>query len=107
MDNLPDIPLVFPSLPSSRSSSIPDDPSQILLFLRHLLRKMPDSLRFPPDQIPIPNDRQLKDLSDGEAIFILFICSSLNALASMTNQLDTVTTQLATVQSIVTMRPTS
>ena len=106
MDNLPDIPVVFPSLPSSRALSVVEEPSQNLLLLRNFLRETRDRLRFTPEQIPIPNDRQLNDLSHGESILILFVCSSLNGLASITKQVDTVTTKLATVQSIVATLPT-
>ena len=106
MDNLPEIPAVFPSIPSSRSSSVAEQPSLNLLLLRQFLHDRCDRLRFSPDQTPIYGDRQLKDLSDSESILILFLCSSLNAFASMTKQLDTVTTQLATVQSIMATLPT-
>jgi len=107
MDNLPDIPVVFPSLPSSRASSVVEEPSQNLLLLRHFLRETRDRLRFTPEQLPIPDDRQLNDLSDSESILFPFVFSSLNALVSMTKQVDTITTQLATVQSIVATLPTS
>jgi len=73
MDNLPDIPPVFPSLPSSRSFSIAEVPSRSLLLHRQFLQDMRDRLRFSPDQIPIPDDRQLDDLSDGESILIPFM----------------------------------
>jgi len=67
---------------------------------------MRDRLHFSRDQSPIPNLSQLNDLSHSEPILIPFTCSSLNALASMTKQLDTITTQLATVQSTVATLPT-
>ena len=114
MDNLPDTPMVFPSLPSSRSScrapsrsSTVPEPSQTQLLLRQFLPETRDRLCFFPNQIPIPDDGQLNDLSDGETIFIPFLCSSLNTLTSRTKQLDTITTQLATVLSIVATLPTS
>ena len=84
-----------------------EEPSQNMLLLHHFLRETRDRLRFSPEQIPIRDDWQLNDLSDGESILIPFMCSSLNALVSMTKQLDTVTTQLATVHSIVATLPTS
>jgi len=101
MDSLPNIPAVFPPLPSSRSCSIAEEASWSLLLLRQFIHKRLDRLPVSPDQNLIPNNRQLNDLSDGESILLPFLCSSLNALASMTKQHDTVTTQLATVQSIV------
>jgi len=107
MDNLPDIPPVFPSLAFSRSFSIAEEPSPSLLLFHQFIHNMHDRLRFPADQIPIPDDRQLDDLSACESILILFMWSSPNALASIIKQLDTVTTQLAAVQFIVATLPTS
>ena len=76
MDNLPGIPTMFPSLPSSRASSEAEEPSQnLLLLLRHFLQETRDRLRFTPEQHPTPDHRQLNDLSDGESILIQFLCS--------------------------------
>ena len=75
MDNLPAIPVVFPSLPSSKALSLVEEPSQNLLLLRHFLPETRHRLRFAPEQIPISDDRQLNDLSDGESILIPFVCS--------------------------------
>ena len=72
-----------------------------LLLLPACVQATRHRLCFSPDQIRILNDRQPNDLSDGESILILFLCTSLNALAPMTKQLDTLTTKLATVQSIM------
>jgi len=105
MDILPDIPVVFPSRPFSRASSVAEEPAQNLLLLRDFLREMRNSQHFSPKQNAIPSDRQLNDLSDGESILIPFLCSSINGRASMTKQHDTVTTQLATVPSIVATLP--
>jgi len=107
MDNLPDISKLFPSLPSSRSSSVTEEQAQNLLLLCHFLCETRDRLHFSPEQITIPSDRQLNNLSDRESILIPFLYPTINALASMTKQLDTVTTQLATVQSIVATLPTT
>ena len=107
MDNLPDILVVCPSLPSSRPFFVAEEPSCNLLLLHQFLHETHDRLRFSPDQIPIPNHTQVNGLSNGESILIPFLCSSLNALGSMTKQLDTITTQLATIQSIVVTLPTS
>jgi len=98
---------MFPSLSSLRASSIAEEASQNLLLLHHFLHETPDRLCFTPEQIPIRHNRQLNDPSDGKSFLIPFMCSSLNVLASMTKRLDTVTTQLATVQSIVATLPTS
>ena len=99
MDNLPDISMVLPPLPSSgspsRASSVASseaEPSQTLLLLRQFLQETRDRLHFSPLQIPIPDDRQLCDLSKGETILIPFPCSALNALKSMTHPLNVLTT---------------
>ena len=106
IDNLTDIPTVFPSRPSSRSSSVAEEPSQNLLHLCQCLHQMSDRVSFSPDQISIPDNSELNDLSDGKSILIPVLCPLLNALTSMTKQVDTITTQLATVQSKVATFPT-
>jgi len=82
------------------------DPSQTILPLRHFLQETHDRLHFSRLQIPIPDDRQLCYLSEGETIPIPFLCSALNALKSITRQLDTLTTQMGNVQSTVVTLPT-
>ena len=113
MDNLPDIPMVFPPLPSSRSSSraplvvaLEEDPSQTLLLLPQFLQEMCDRHYFSLLHFPIPHDSQLCHLSDGETILIPFLCSALNVLKAITCQLDTLTTQMGNILSMVSTLPT-
>lgn len=113
MDDLPDISMGFPPLPSSgspsRAASVvgsEPEPSQTLFLLRQFLQEPRDRLHFSPAQIPIPTDRQLCDLSNSETILIPFLCSGLNVLKSMTHQLDVLTTQMGNIQSMVAILPT-
>jgi len=80
-------------------------PPRTCSFFACFSRKHATDYTLPRIRSPIPEDGQLNDLFDGEAILIPFLCSSLNALASITKQLDTITTQLATIQSIVATLP--
>jgi len=104
----------FPPLPSSgapspapsRQSSSPEL-TESHLYIRDFVRETRQRLNFSSVQLPILDDRQLADLSDGETILVHLSCSSLNALASMTRHLDTITTQLGTLQGIVATLPTT
>jgi len=103
----------LPALPSSRTSSrapsrqsSSPDLTESHLYIRDFVRETRERLDFTSVQLPILDDHQLSELSDGETILVPLSCSALNALASMTRQLDTITTQLGTIQSIVATRPT-
>jgi len=85
---------------SSRQSSTPDL-HETHLYIRDFVRETPQRLHFTSAQLPILNDNQLTDLSDGETVLLPLCCSALNALVSMTCQLDTITTQLGNIQSVV------
>ena len=101
MDALPPLPSsAAPSRASSRQSSSPDL-SESHLYIREFVRETRQRLNFTSTQLPILDDTQLSELSDGETILLPLCCSALNALASMTCQLDTITTQLGTVQGMV------
>ena len=107
MDDLPPLPSsAAPSRASSRQSSSPDL-SESHLYIRDFVRETRQPLNFTSIQLPILDDTQLSELSDGETILLPLCCSALNALASMTRQLDTITTQLGTVQGIVATLPTT
>jgi len=107
MEDLPPLPASSAaSRASSRQSSAPDL-SESHLYIRDFLRKTRLHLKLSAVQLPILDDTQLSGLSDGETILIPLSCSALNALASMTPQLDTITTQLGTIQSIVATLPTN
>jgi len=112
MEDLPPIPAsrISSRAPSRQSSSSNPDLTDTHLFICDFVRDTRQRLNFTVAQLPILDDRQLSDLSelsDGETILIPLCCSALNALASMTRQLDTITTQLGTIQSIVATLPTS
>jgi len=107
MDDLP--PLASSRAPSrapSRQSSSPEL-TESHLYIRDFVRETHQRLNFSSIQLPILDDRQIAELSDGETILVPLSCSSLNALASMTRQLDTITTQLGTIQAIVATLPTT
>jgi len=106
MDVLPPLPSsATPSRASSRQSSTPEL-SESHLYIRDFVRETRQCLHFTSTQLPILDDRQLSELSDGETLLLPLCCSALNALASMTRQLDTITTQLGNIQSVVATLPT-
>jgi len=107
MDDLPPLPAsAAPSRASSRQSSSPDL-SESNLYIRDFVHETRQRLNFTSTQLPILDDTQCSELSDGETILLPLCCSALNALASMTRQLDTITTQLGTLQGIVATLPTT
>jgi len=107
MDDFPPLPSSgAPSRAPSRQSSSPEL-TESHLYIRDFVRETRQRLNFSSIQLPILDDRQLAKLSDGETILVPLSCSSLNALASMTRQLDTITTQLGTIQGIVATLPTT
>jgi len=105
-----DLPPLTSSRNSSRApgrqSSAPDL-TESHLYIDDFIRETRKGLNFGTIQLPILDDEQLAELSDCETILVPLSCSALNALASMTSQLDTITTQLGTRQSIVATLPTS
>jgi len=103
----------LPPLPSSRSSSrapsaqfSSPELNESHLYIRDFVRETRQRLNFTSTQLPILDDHQLSGLSDGETILVPLSCSSLNALASMTRQLDTITTQLGNIQTAIHTMPT-
>jgi len=106
MADLPSLPSSgVPSRASSAQSSSPEL-NESHLYIRDLVRETRQRLNFTSVQLPILDDHQLSGLSDGETILIPLSCSALNALASMTRQLDTITTQLCSIQQAVHTMPT-
>ena len=92
MDDLPPLPSSRNSSRApSRQSSQPDL-SESHLYIRDFVCETRQWLDFTSVQLPILEDNQLSELSDGEMILVPLSCSTLNALASMTRQLDTITT---------------
>ena len=103
----------LPPLPSSRDSSRgPSRQSSSLelteshLYICDFLHETRQRLNFTSTELPILHDQQLSELSDGETILVRLSCSALNALASMTRQLDTITTKLGNIQAVVATLPT-
>jgi len=107
MEDLPPLPASSASSrASSRQSSAPDL-TESHLYIRNFVHETRQRLNFSSIQLSILDDRQLAELSDSETILVPLSCSALNALASMTRQLDVLTTQLGTIQSIVATLPTT
>jgi len=69
------------------------------------VRETRQTLIFTTTQLPILDNQLLSALSDGETILIPLSCSALNGLASMTGELDTITTQLGNIQAVVATLP--
>ena len=106
MDDLAPLPSSnAPSRASSSQSSAPD-PCESHLYIGDFIRETRERLHFSSTQLPILDDNQLTGLSDFETILLPLCCSALNALASMTRQLDTITTKLGNIQSVVATLPT-
>jgi len=94
----------IPPLPSSGAQSrapsrqcLTPDLSESHVSIRDFVRETCQRLNFTSVQLPILDDNQLSEPSDGETILVPLSCSALNALASMTRQLDTITTQLGNI----------
>jgi len=106
MEDLPPLPSSRASsrAPSAQSSS--PELTESHLYIRDFVRETRQRLNFTSVQLPILDDHQLSGLSDGEMILVPLSCSTLNALASMTRQLDTITTQLGNIQQAVHAMPT-
>jgi len=106
MEDLPPLPSSRNSsrAPSAQSSS--PELSESHLYIRDFVHETRQRLNFTSVQLPILDDHQLSGLSDGETILVPLSCSTLNALASMTRQLDTITTQLGNIQSALHTMPT-
>ena len=103
----------YPPLPWSRSlsrapprPSCPPDLTETHLYIRDFVRKTRQRLNFTAVQLPILDDQQLSELSEGERVLIPLSCSALNALASMTHQLGTLTTQIGNIQGVIATVPT-
>jgi len=105
MEDLPPLPSSRNSsrAPSAQSSS--PELSESHLYIRDFVRETRQRLNFTSVQLPILDDHQLSGLSDGETILVPLSCSTLNALASMTRQLDTITTQLGNIQTALHTMP--
>jgi len=106
MEDLPSLPLSRTQSRASSALSSSPELNESHLYIRDFVRETRHNLNFTATQLPILDDRQLSELSDGETILVPLSCSALNALASMARQLDTITTQLGTIQAAVHRAPT-
>jgi len=106
MEDLPPLPSWRNSSRAPSRQSASPDLSESHLYIRDFVRETRQRLNFTPTQLPILDDPQLSELSDGETILVPLSCSTLNGLASMTRQLDTITTQLGNIQAVVATLPT-
>jgi len=88
-----------------RQSATPDLPENHL-NIRDFVHETRQRLNFTSLSLRILDDHQLTGLSDGETILLPLSCSALNALTSMTRQLDTITTQLGNIESRIATLPT-
>jgi len=106
MEDLPPLPAPMNSsrAPSRHSSS--PDLTESHLYIHDFVHETRPRLNFTLTQLPILDDHQLSDLSDGKTVLVPLSCSTLNALASMTRQLETITTQVGNIQAIVATLPT-
>jgi len=106
MEDLPPLPSSrAPSRASSAQSSSPEL-NESHLYIQDFVRETRQRLNFSATQLPILDDPQISGLSDGERILVPLSYSALNVLASMTRQLDTITTQLGTIHQAVHTMPT-
>jgi len=107
MEDLPPLPSSRNSsrAPSSQSLSYDLDLTESHLYIRDFVCETRQRLNFTLAQLPILDDGQLSELSDGETILVPLSCSALNVLVSMMLQLDTITTQLGNIQAVVATLP--
>jgi len=82
-------PLPPSSVPSTRPSST-SPPSEQIIYVRNFLGETLNKLGF-NDVVPLPTSSELgRDLSTGESIILPLLCSTINALASLLERVDTV-----------------
>jgi len=81
-------PLPPSSVPSTRPSSA-SPPSEQIIYLRNFLGETLNKLGF-NEVVPLPTSSELgRDLSTGESIILPLLCSTINALASLLERVDT------------------
>jgi len=81
-------PLPPSSVPSTRPSSTSPSSEQII-YVRNFLGETLNKLGF-NDVVPLPTSSELgRDLSMGESIILPLLCSTINALASLLERVDT------------------
>jgi len=81
-------PLPASSVPSTRPSST-SPPSEQIIYVRNFLGETLNKLGF-NEVVPLPTSSELgRDLSTGESIVLPLLCSTINALASLLERVDT------------------
>ena len=88
------------TVPSTRPPSVVP-PSDHLIYMRNFLEATLVKLGV-NNRYPLPTDNELnQDISTGEALVLPLLCSSINALASLLDKVDTVTNCLTHIHDSV------
>ena len=88
------------AVPSTRPPSVAP-PSEHLIYMRNFLDETLVKLGV-NNTYPLPTDRELnQDISTGEALILPLLCSSINALASLLDKVDTLTNRLTHIHDSV------
>ena len=97
-------PQSFGLPPSAVPSTRPPSgvtPSEHLIYRRNFLDETLVKLGV-NNTYPLPTDRELnQDISTGEALILPLLCSSINALASLLDKVDTLTNHLTHIHDSV------
>ena len=88
------------AVPSTRPPSVAP-PSEHLIYMWNFLDETLVKLDV-NNTYPLPTDRELnQDISTGEALILPLLCSSINALASLLDKVDTLTNRLTHIHDSV------
>ena len=88
------------AVPSTRPPSVAP-PSEHLIYVRNFLEEILVKLGV-NDTYPLPTDRDPnQDISTGQALIHPLLCSSINALASLLDKVDTLTNRLTHIHDWV------
>ena len=88
------------AVPSTRPPSVVP-PSEHLLHIRNFLEETLVKLGI-NNTYPLPTDNELNQhISTGEALVLPLLCSSINALASLLDKVDTLTNRLTHIRDSV------
>ena len=88
------------TVPSTRPPSVVPPPEH-LIYMRNFLDETLVKLGV-NNTYPLPTDRELnQDISTGEALILPLLCSSINALASLLDKVDTLTNRLTHIHETV------
>ena len=88
------------AVPSTRPPSVAP-PSEHLIYMRNFLEETLVKLGV-NHTYPLPKDNELnQDISTGEALVLPLLCSSINALASLLDEVDTLTNRLTHIHDSV------